>query len=214
MTTDVTQPKRDLGTAAPETGRLGESESPRLKASSSQSLPTLRLWLPGYHTPSLNVTKGVHWSVYRRHKLEAAREVLKALVASSPVYALARRILLLLSQGGTKAAVRKLRGPATPQTVTGLTRLTYTRVTCQPLDAENHVGSTKGLTDCLVSAFPGWLPDDAPEYVEILHKQERCRTQDEEGTWIELRLDQEGPARSATLSVAGGRNQNDEFLKL
>lgn len=180
--TDVTPPGRDLETAAPETGRLGEAESLRL--------PTLRLWLPGYHTPSLNVTSGRHWSVYRRHKLAAAGEVLKALPAV-PAYALARRILLLLSQGGKKAAVRKMRETAkTAQgTVrTTMTRLTYTRVTCQPLDTENHVGSTKGLTDCLVSALPAWLPDDAPEFVEILHKQERCASLDEEGTWVELRL--------------------------
>lgn len=149
----------------------------------------LRLWLPGYHTPSLNVTSGRHWSVYRKHKLAAAVEVLKA-VPAVPDYALARRILLLLSQGGKKAAVRKLRAQAPARTVTEVTRLTYTRVTCQPLDTENHVGSTKGLTDCLVSALPAWLPDDAPEFVEILHKQERCGSLDEEGTWVELRLGQ------------------------
>lgn len=191
---DVTPPGRDLETPAPETWRLGESESPRLKVSSSPRLPTLRLWLPGYHTPSLNVTKGGHWSVYRRHKLEAAREVLKA-VPFSPAYGLARRILLLLAQGGTKAAVRKLREQGKTGRLGDLetrrVRLIYTRVTCQPLDTENHVGSTKGLTDCLVSAFPAWLPDDAPEFVEILHQQERCRTRDEEGTWVELRLGQE-----------------------
>lgn len=128
---------------------------------------------------------GKHWSVYHRHKKEAAREVLKA-VPFSPAYGLARRILLLLVNGGGKVAVRKLRAQATARTVTGMVRLTYTRVSCQPLDTENHVGSTKGLTDCLVSALPAWLPDDAPEFVEILHKQERCRTRDEEGTWIEL----------------------------
>jgi len=145
----------------------------------------LRLWLPGYHTPSLNVTMGKHWSVYRRHKMEAAREVLKAL-PFSPAYGLARRILLLLVTGGGKVAVRKLRVQAPARMVAGMTRLTYTRVSCQPLDTENFVGSTKGLTDCLVSALPEWLPDDAPEYVEILHQQERCRTRDEEGTWVEL----------------------------
>lgn len=145
----------------------------------------LRLWLPGYHTPSLNVTTGAHWSVYRRHKLAAALEVLKAL-PDVPAYGLARRILLTLSQGGTKAAVRKLRAQATNRAESGVTRLTYTRVSCQPLDTENHVGSTKGMTDCLVSALPDWLPDDRPEDVEILHKQERCGTRDEEGTWVVL----------------------------
>jgi hypothetical protein len=120
--------------------------------------------------------------------MAAALAVLKAL-PKVPAYGLARRILLFVSQGGTKAAVRQLRAQAPARTVTGLTRLTYTRVTCQPLDTENHVGSTKGLTDCLVSAFPGWLPDDRPEDVEILHKQERCATRDEEGTWVDLRLD-------------------------
>lgn len=168
---DVTQPLAKDG----EETRTGKS--------------VLRLWLPGYHTPSLNVTAGKHWSVYRRHKQKAARAVLIALAASSPVFALARRILLLLSQGGTKAEVQKLRAHGLPSEVTGLARLTYTRVTCRPLDDENHEGSTKGLTDCLVSAFPGWLPDDSPEHVEILHKQEKCGHRHEEGTWVELRLD-------------------------
>lgn len=170
---DVTQPVAEDG----ETIRQGDKETPELL-----------LWLPGYHTPSLNVTAGKHWSVYRRHKQKAAGEVLMALVGSSPVFALARRILLLLSHGGTKAEVQKLRAPALPAEVTGLARLTYTRVTCRPLDDENHEGSTKGLTDCLVSALPGWLPDDSTEHVEILHNQQRCGHRHEEGTWIELKL--------------------------
>ena len=42
----------------------------------------LKLWLPGYHTPSLNVTKGHHWSQYHRLKQEAAGALLCALRAS------------------------------------------------------------------------------------------------------------------------------------
>lgn len=39
----------------------------------------LDLWLPGYHTPSLNVTKGHHWSQYYRLKKEAASALLSAI---------------------------------------------------------------------------------------------------------------------------------------
>lgn len=42
---------------------------------------TLELWLPGYHTPSLNVTKGHHWSKYHALKKEAARVLLSAIDA-------------------------------------------------------------------------------------------------------------------------------------
>lgn len=41
----------------------------------------LDLWLPGYHTPSLNVTKGHHWSQYYRLKKEAVGALLSAIDA-------------------------------------------------------------------------------------------------------------------------------------
>ncbi len=41
----------------------------------------LNLWLPGYHTPSLNVTKGHHWSQYYRLKKEAVSALLSAIDA-------------------------------------------------------------------------------------------------------------------------------------
>lgn len=41
----------------------------------------LHLWLPGYHTPSLNVTKGHHWSQYYQLKKEAVRALLSAIDA-------------------------------------------------------------------------------------------------------------------------------------
>jgi hypothetical protein len=66
--------------------------------------------------------------------------------------------------------------------------LCYRRFACQPLDAENFVGSTKALTDALASAFREDIPDDSPEFVEIRHAQERVSSRDEEGTLIRIRL--------------------------
>lgn len=156
---------------------------------------SLRLWLPGLHTVSQNRTKGRGWIVsYKARKVEALA-LHEALPTGSvwpglPMLREGRRVLALIAAGKD---VRQIVLPAFTRAA-GSPKLviTYTRVTTKPLDAENWCGSTKGMTDCLKYAFPGLLPDDAPEYVEILHKQERCRTRDEEGTWIELRLDQEG----------------------
>lgn len=164
------------------------SEAPSLPVSSS---PGLRLWLPEVHTLSLNRTKGRHWSQsYRARKGEAAA-LLEALgqVAESawPGMAMLRegcRVLGLLALGQD---VRKIRLPVFPRPTQRL-EIVYTRVTVKPLDAENWCGSTKGMTDCLKYAFPGLLPDDAPEFVEIVHRQVRVRRKCEEGTWVELRL--------------------------
>lgn len=41
----------------------------------------LQVWLPGYHTPSLNVTNGRHWSRYYELKKEAIRALLFAIDA-------------------------------------------------------------------------------------------------------------------------------------
>jgi hypothetical protein len=149
---------------------------------------TLRLWLPGYHTPSLNRTQGRHWTVAQAGKQEVAREVLKALpVGATASLALARKVLLLLQAGGAVAKkVAALHAASRLEVREGLTRVHYVRVTCAPLDAENFVGSTKALTDCLRYAFPAMLPDDRPEDVEITHTQERCASRIEEGTWVHL----------------------------
>lgn len=152
----------------------------------------LRLWLPEVHTLSLNRTKGRHWAQsYRARKGEAAA----LFDALSTVHDLdwpgaamlheARRVLALLAAGQD---VRKIRLPVFPRPTRRL-GIVYTRVTVKPLDAENWCGSTKGMTDCLKYAFPGLLPDDAPEFVEIVHRQERVRRQCEEGTWVEMRLE-------------------------
>ena len=60
----------------------------------------LDLWLPGYHTPSLNVTKGHHWSQYYRLKKEAVGALLSAIDALpsdrlTPRISLARQRLAL-----------------------------------------------------------------------------------------------------------------------
>jgi hypothetical protein len=165
----------------------------------------LRLWLPGYHTPSLNVTKGGHWKQYYGLKQEAAKVLLGVLKETPGIPA---RALLVVdgiaqggqgkSRGGNRALVRAFGGKVEAsdrgrvgerergRARTEKTVLRYTRVTCQPLDTENLCGSTKALTDCLVKAFPQWLPDDAPEFVEILHAQVRCGSKCEQGTWVEL----------------------------
>lgn len=48
--------------------------------------PPLFLWLPGYHTPSLNVTKGHHWRKYYALKQQAARELLSAIKDLPPAH--------------------------------------------------------------------------------------------------------------------------------
>ncbi len=151
----------------------------------------LRLWLPEVHTLSLNRTKGRHWSQsYRARKGEAAalwqgfscwsedawpgRDMLRE----------GQRVLALIASGQD---VREIRLPVFPRPLRRLVIL-YTRVTVKPLDAENWCGSTKGMTDCLKYAFPGLLPDDAPEFVEIVHRQVKCAKRCEEGTWVEMRM--------------------------
>lgn len=164
----------------------------------------LRLWLAGYHTPSLNVTTGGHWKQYLGLKQQAARALCDAL-RHTPVASKVLLVLDALAKGGrlgkrgelVRAAAKQEAARARKDAETRRqgdketgprTVLTFTRVTCRPLDVENHCGSTKGLTDCLRLAFPELLPDDAPEFVEIVHRQERCAKRCEEGTWVELRL--------------------------
>lgn len=175
----------------------------------SQS-PGLRLWLPAVHTLSQNRTKGRHWSqAYRARKGEAAAlfdafsTVHDTAWPGAEMLHEARRVLALIATGQD---VRRIRKPSFTRPA-GSARLVivYTRVTVSPLDAENWCGSTKGLTDCLKYALPGLLPDDAPEFVEIVHRQQKCVKRCEEGTWVEMG-DEPGQALavSAMLPDAAG----------
>jgi hypothetical protein len=159
----------------------------------------LRLWLPGYHTPSLNVTKGGHWKQYLGLKQAAARALLESLKERRDIPTKVLLVVDAIAQGGKLGKRGELVRLAAKQeaerskqaakgTAQGTVRTTllYTRVTCQPLDVENFCGSTKALTDCLRLAFPTWLPDDAPEFVEIRHVQVKVGRKCEEGTWVEL----------------------------
>lgn len=152
----------------------------------------IRLWLPGYHTPSLNRTQGQHWSKVRRMKKKDAAALYEALRDCgldnpSPwpgreVLGEARRVLskLLLGVPMEKRRGKKPPKPAVPA------RLRFERVTLALLDDENFEGSTKGLTDCLRYAFPSLLIDDAKGYVEFEHVQTKCGSKCEQGTWVEL----------------------------
>ena len=154
----------------------------------------LRLWLPGYHTPSLNRTAGKHWSKVRRLKIATAAALYEALrgeftvLGSQFAVESARRVLskLLLGVKLEPKRGKKSAKPAVPP------HLRIERVACVLLDEDNFKGGTKGLMDCLRYAFPTVMLDDGPGYVVMEHVQTPCAKRCEEGTWIELRLDQEG----------------------
>ena len=160
-----------------------------------RSSPALRLWLEGYHTPSLNVTTGCHWKTYYGLKQKAAAALLDALPGQG-LAANFRPALILdsIKKGGRAGAMGKaIKAKAVQQMKSakaawkgGRVVLQYVRVTTQPLDAENFCGSTKAITDCLRMAFPELLPDDAPEWVQVVHLQQRCSTEVEEGTWVTI----------------------------
>lgn len=154
--------------------------------------------MAGYHTPSLNVTTGSHWKVYLGLKQRAARALCDAL-RSTPADSKVLLLLDAIAKGGVlgkrgelvraaakQEAERARKAAVADRSVRTPVMLTFTRVTCRPLDVENHCGSTKALTDCLRLAFPDLLPDDAPEFVEIVHRQVKCAKRCEEGTWVEL----------------------------
>lgn len=187
----------ELGEAAEDAagggGVRGDGETGRDRIDMSDRIDKLRLWLPAVHTLSQNRTKGRHWSQsYRARKGEAAA-LLDALSMvpdeawpGAAMLAEACRVLGLLALGQDARKIRKpsfTRPAGSPRLV-----IAYTRVTTRPLDAENWCGSTKGMTDCLKYALPGLLPDDAPEFVEIVHRQVKCAKRCEEGMWVELRL--------------------------
>lgn len=177
-----------------------DGEGPVRKKSANAEVcpPSLRLWLPAVHTLSQNRTKGRHWAqVYRARKGEAAAlfdalsTVHDTAWPGAEMLHEARRVLALIATGKD---VREIRKPAFTRPA-GSARLVivYTRVTVSPLDAENWCSSTKGLTDCLKYALPGLLPDDAPEFVEIVHRQQKCAKRCEEGTWVEMGDDKAVP---------------------
>lgn len=182
-----------LGTNTVRVGAVSEGKTGELKTRAP-----LRLWLEGYHTPSLNVTTGGHWKQYHGLKQAAARALLEALKGRADVPAKVLLVVDALAQGGrlgkrgelirlaAKQEAARAKKAAQVTALTGVTVLTFTRVTCRPLDVENFCGSTKALTDCLRLAFPDRLPDDAPEFVEIRHVQVRCGKRCEEGTWVSL----------------------------
>lgn len=191
-----------------------DGEGPVRKKSANVEVcpPSLRLWLPAVHTLSQNRTKGRHWAQAYRARKGEAKALLKALEEGwwrRPEHTRdffdqvkeAKRVLALIATGQD---VRRIRKPAFTRPA-GSARLVivYTRVTVSPLDAENWCGSTKGLTDCLKYALPGLLPDDAPEFVEIVHRQEKCVKRCEEGTWVELG-DDEAVLNEKTVPTEGG----------
>lgn len=160
----------------------------------------LRLWLPGYHTPSGNDTIGKHWSKVYRMKKAVAGHLLGALgeVVRSDrgragergrgrgpersCEAEAVRILTKIAMGVRLPTKRgkKPEKPAAPA------RLRIERVTVALCDEDNFKGGTKALVDCLRYAFPTVLLDDAPGYVVMEHVQTRCGSKCEQGTWIDL----------------------------
>lgn len=147
----------------------------------------LRLWLPGYHTPSLNRTAGKHWAKVRRLRWETALALFEALRDTEVPKAWLPKARQVLARIVLKKPLETKRGkkPAKPAVPAWLR---IERVTCSLLDEENFKGGTKGLTDLLRYAFPSVLLDDGPGYVVMEHVQTRCGKRCEEGTWVELRV--------------------------
>lgn len=159
------------------------------KADNMSALPVLRLrlWLPGYHTPSGNKTVGKHWSkVHKMRKplvgalYEAMREI--PFKERTDCHKVAYQVLTKMLMG-VPLEKRKGKKPAKPAVPA---RLRIERVTVSELDEENFKGGTKALTDVLRYAFPTVLLDDAPGYVVMEHVQTKCAKKCEQGTWIDL----------------------------
>jgi hypothetical protein len=62
--------------------------------------------------------------------------------------------------------------------------LRITRISCQPLDADNFAGGCKFLIDAIRRR--GLIPDDDPQSVEISFRQIKAKTKAEEGTSITI----------------------------
>lgn len=147
----------------------------------------LRLWLPGYHTPSGNKTIGKHWSkVHKMRKplaaalYEAMREI--PVRERTECHKEACRVLSKILLG---VELEKRKGQKPPMPLQPA-RLRIERVTLSLLDEENFKGGTKALTDFLRYAFPTVLLDDAPGYVVMEHVQTKCGSKCEQGTWVDL----------------------------
>jgi hypothetical protein len=63
-------------------------------------------------------------------------------------------------------------------------RLRITRCARRLLDQDNLYGGAKPLIDCLKSS--GLIEDDSPEHIELIVRQERVESIDEERTEIEI----------------------------
>jgi hypothetical protein len=151
----------------------------------------LRLWLPGYHTPSGNGTVGKHWSLVYQLKKAVAGHLLygmqnlqgdASVLPPVEITNAASRVLGKIAMGVRLPTKRgkKPEKPAVPA------RLRIERVTVSLCDEDNFKGGTKGLVDCLRYAFPTVLLDDAPGYVVMEHVQTKCGSKCEQGTWVEL----------------------------
>lgn len=147
----------------------------------------LRLWLPGYHTPSGNGTVGKHWSnVYQLRKgtvgalYDAMRTIPHA--ERTACHKVAYQVLTKMLMG-VRLETRRGKKPEKPAVPA---RLRIERVTVSLCDEDNFKGGTKGLVDCLRYAFPTVLLDDAPGYVVMEHVQTKCGSKCEQGTWVEL----------------------------
>ncbi|MFZ2279316.1 MAG: hypothetical protein WAW39_16100, partial [Prosthecobacter sp.] len=152
----------------------------------------LRLWLPGYHTPSGNKTIGKHWSkVHKMRKplaaalYEAMREI--PVRERTECHKVAYQVLTKMLMG-VPLEKRKGKKPAKP---TVPARLRIERVTLSLCDEDNFKGGTKALVDCLRYAFPTVLLDDAPGYVVMEHVQTQCGSKCEKGTWVDLAAGEE-----------------------
>lgn len=162
-----------------------------MKPPSTTSNFRLRLWLPGYHTPSGNKTIGKHWSkVYQMKKAVAGHllygmQNLQGESSALPAVKItnaASRVLAKIAMG-VRLETRRGQKPEKPEVPA---RLRIERVTLSELDEENFKAGTKALTDCLRYAFPTVLLDDAPGYVVMEHVQTKCGSKCEQGTWVDL----------------------------
>lgn len=150
----------------------------------------LRLWLPGYHTPSGNGTVGKHWSKVYQLKKAVAGHLLASLTEmtkvenrmSNDLIQSAKRVVMKIAMG-VRLPTKRGKKPAKPEVPA---RLRIERVTVSLCDEDNFKGGTKGLVDCLRYAFPTVLLDDAPGYVVMEHVQTKCGSKCEQGTWVDL----------------------------
>ena len=177
-----------------------EPDTDTLKREQRTQSFRLRLWLPGYHTPSGNGTVGKHWSKVYQLKKAVAGHLLGALgevvrsdrgrggvggrvgLPERDCCVEAVRVLTKIAMG-VRLETRRGKKPAKPAVPA---RLRIERVTVSLCDEDNFKGGTKGLVDCLRYAFPTVLLDDAPGYVVMEHVQTKCGTKCEQGTWVEL----------------------------